>query len=157
MMRFNSTVILLFLFIFCLNVSITRGQTIFMEPSRTSDPGYAQIDLANRMNQWNIRQLGFQIVGNAAGQKRGKPLTQAEINRIIENSKKLKRYNSAPNVTQFKHSGQSMIPEMLLKEVAFDDVNKMIAINLMEKSLRYYLTTSAQDNFEQNDLISSTV
>lgn len=156
-MRFNSTKILLFLPIYCLSVFITHGQTIFMEPSRTSDPAYAQIDLANRLNQWNIRQLGFQIVGNAATQRRGKPMTQAEINRIIENAKKLKRYNSAPTVTHYKYNGQSMIPSMLLKDVALDDVNRMMAINLMQKSLTYYLTTSMQDNFESHDLTWATV
>lgn len=156
-MRFKSTKILLFLTIFCLSVFIINGQTIFMEPSRTSDPAYAQIDLANRLNQWNIRQMGFQIVGNAASQRRGKPMTQAEINRIIENAKKLNRYNSAPIVTHYKYNGRSIIPSMLLKDVALDDVNKMMAISLMQKSLNYYLTTSMQDNFESHDLAWATV
>lgn len=128
-----------------------------MDPSRNSDPAYAQIDLANRLNQWNIRQMGFQIVGNAAAQRRGKPMTQAEINRIIENAKKLKRYNSAPIVTHYKYNGQSMIPSMLIKDVALDDVNRMMAVNLMQKSLTYYLTTSMQDNFESHDLAWATV
>lgn len=42
-----------------------KAQPIFMEPSQNKDPAYAQLDLANRMNQWNIRQLGFQIAGMA--------------------------------------------------------------------------------------------
>lgn len=157
MMRFKSAKILLLLPIYCLSVLITNGQTIFMEPSRNTDPAYAQLDLANRLNQWNIRQMGFQIVGNAVGQRRGKPLTQAEINRIIENAKKLNRYNSATTATHYKYNGQSMIPSMLLKDMALDDVNRMMAISLMQKSLTYYLTTSMQDNFESHDLAWATV
>lgn len=143
--------------IYCSGVLGIYGQTIFMEPSRTSDPAYAQIDLANRLNQWNIRQLGFQIIGNAGRSQGGKKLSQAEINRIIENAKKLNRYNGAPIITHFKSSGQPMIPSMLLKDVALDDVNKMMAINMMQKSLTFYLTTSAQDNFDSNDLSWATV
>lgn len=156
-MRFRAVRILLIFPIFCLSFSAARGQTIFMEPSRTSDPAYAQIDLANRLNQWNIRQLGFQIIGSAGRSQGGKKLSQAEINRIIENAKKLNRYNGAPSVTHYKYNGQSMIPSMLLKDMALDDVNRMMAISLMQKSLNYYLTTSAQDNFESHDLTWATV
>lgn len=134
----------------------SKAQTVFMDPSQNKDPAYAQLDLSNRMNQWNIRQLGFQIVGSARFQKRGKPLSQAQINRIIQNAKKLNRYNSAPSITKYKGSGKSIVPAQLLKGVALNDINKRLAVGLMEKSLTGYLTTSMHDGFESNDLAWAT-
>ncbi|RYX81915.1 hypothetical protein EON83_21990 [bacterium] len=160
MKKINSAILLLSAFLVALSGPHTpsaKGQPIFMEPSQNKDPAYAQLDLSNRMNQWNIRQLGFQIVGNARFQKRGKPMSQAEINRIIQNAKKLNRYNSPASITKYKDSGKSIIPARLLQGVPLDDINKRLAIGLMEKSLTSYLTTSMHDGFESNDLAWATV
>lgn len=120
-------------------------------------PPVGMVELTNRMNQWNIRQFGFQIVGNARFQKRGKPMSQAQINRIVQNAKKLNRYNSAPSITKYKDSGRSIVPALLLQGVALDDINRRLAVGLMEKSFTGYLTTSMQDGFESNDLAWATV
>lgn len=160
MKKINSAITLLFaLLVGSSGPSIpsAKAQTIFMEPSQNKDPAYAQLDLSNRINQWNIRQLGFQIVGNARFQKRGKPLSQAQINRIIQNAKKLNRYNSAASITKYKDSGRPIVPARLQQGVPLDDINKRLAIGLMEKSLTSYLTTSMHDGFEFNDLAWATV
>jgi len=140
----------LFLFVFALQVSHLFGQQV-LSPKQIQDPAYAQLDFTNRLNEWNIRQMGFMIVGGAY-RNSGKKLSQAEINRIVENAKKLKRYNSTPTVTHFKDNGQNIIPAMVAKDVEFKDIDKMMAASLMNKSITYYLTTSMQDQFEAHDL-----
>lgn len=126
------------------------GQAV-LAPPRTTDPAYAQLDFANRLSEWNIRQMGFQIVGGAF-RNSGKRLSQAEINRIVESARKLKRYNSTPTITHFKNSGQPIIPTLAAKGAGFNDMDKLMAANVMNKSLIQYLKTSAEDQFESNDL-----
>ena len=142
--------ILLFLFIFTLQLSHLHGQQI-LSPKQIQDPAYAQLDFMNRLNEWNIRQMGFMIVGGAY-RNSGKKLSQAEINRIMENAKKLNRYNSTPSVTHFKDNGRNVITEMFAREAEFRNVDKMMAASLMNRSITYYLTTSMQDQFEAHDL-----
>lgn len=137
-------------FIFTLQIVHLYGQQI-LSPQQIKDPAYAQIDFANRLSEWNIRQMGFMIVGGAF-RNSGKRLSQAEIDRIVENAKRLNRYNSTPTVTHFKHSGQPIIPAMVARDAEFKNFDRLMTANLMNKSLMYYLQTSAEDNFEPNDL-----
>lgn len=142
--------LLSFLFVFAFSGVYLYGQQV-LSPKQIKDPAYAQLDFMNRLNEWNIRQMGFMIVGGAY-RNSGKKLTQAEINRIVENAKKLKRYNSTPTVTHFKDNGRNVVTEMVAKEAEFRDVDQMMAASLMNRSITYYLTTSMQDQFEANDL-----
>lgn len=142
--------ILSFLFVFALHGFYLYGQQV-LSPKQIQDPAYAQIDFTNRLNEWNIRQMGFQIVGGAF-RSSGKRLSQAEIDRIMENAKKLNRYNSTPTVTHFKDNGQNIIPAMVARDAEFKDVDKMMAASLMNRSITYYLQTSSEDRFEAHDL-----
>lgn len=143
-------IFLLVLFIFAVQIGHLYGQQV-LSPKQIQDPAYAQLDFMNRLSEWNIRQMGFQIVGGAF-RNSGKRLSQAEINRIIENAKKLNRYNGAPTVTHFKNSGQPIIPSIIARDAEFRNFDNLMTANLMNKSLMYYLKTSAEDNFEPNDL-----
>lgn len=140
----------LVLFIFALQIPYIYGQQV-LSPKQIQDPAYAQLDFMNRLSEWNIRQMGFQIVGGAY-RNSGKRLSQAEIDRIVANARKLNRYNSTPTVTHFKHSGQPIIPAIVAQDAEFRNFDRLMTANLMNKSLMYYLKTSSEDNFEPNDL-----
>ena len=142
--------LLLSLVVFALQGFYVYGQQI-LSPKQIQDPAYAQIDFTNRLNEWNIRQMGFMIVGGAY-RNSGKKLSAVEINRIMEKAKKLNRYNSTPTVTHFKDNGRNVVTEMVAKDAEFKNIDQMMAASLMNRSITYYLTTSMQDQFEAHDL-----
>lgn len=143
--------LLSFLFVFALSGFYLYGQQV-LSPKQIQDPAYAQLDFMNRLSEWNIRQMGYMIVGGAYRNSGGKKLSQAEIDRIVANAKKLKRYNSAPTVTHFKDDGTNIIPSMVAKDAEFRNIDQMMAASMMNKAITYYLTTSMQDQFEAHDL-----
>lgn len=150
-MKFNQLrKVLSLLAVLALQIVCVYGQQV-LSPKQIQDPAYAQLDFMNRLSEWNIRQMGFMIVGGAY-RNSGRKLSPGEIDRIVENAKKLNRYNSTPTVTHFKDDGTNIVPAMVAKDAEFRNIDQMMAASLMNKSITYYLTTSMQDQFEAHDL-----